>query len=242
MTSNDGAPRLDSHKQTIDEPEFATRTEAAYSRLHEAIVNGSLAPGQKLLLRNLIDETGFGASSLREALSRLVSDRLVRVSGQRGYWVEEISREAFEDILELRLLLEPEGLVRSVANATPDWEVAVIDAHEKLARVEEALDGDRDALGRQWELGNRAFHHALIQNCGSPWLLHFVEMLAEQSERYRRKGISSHAVPKEKLLAEHKAICDAALERNGPLAGELLKAHIRNSAKGLLAAVFPAKP
>lgn len=221
---------------------FATRTEAAYARLREDILNGTLRPGEKLPLDRLRGEYGFGLSSLREALSKLSSERLVRTAGQRGYWVESISREEFDDITRMRLLLEPEALHRSIANASLDWEAQLVAAFHRLRRVEETLDDAPREQSGLWERENRAFHHALIRNCGSPWMLRFVTTLSEQSERYRRQAVAILAVPKEKLLSEHQALFDAAMSRNPGVAAELLRVHINNSAQGLSKALFVAAP
>lgn len=206
--------------------------------IREDILSGNFEPGRKLLLDHLRTQYGFGSSPLREALSRLAADRLVMAKGQKGYWVAAISEDEFNDITSMRLFLEPEALERSIERATIDWESSVVAAFHRLSRVEDALDVAPARLSGEWERENRAFHLALIENCGSPWLLRFVLVLAEQSERYRRQAVARQAVPKETLLREHRAIFDAAMDRNAGLASELLKVHIKNSAVGLAKTLF----
>jgi DNA-binding GntR family transcriptional regulator len=222
-----------------DKPAFATQAEAAYWRIREDILSGALKPSHKLRLERLRDSYGFGASPLREALSRLAAESLVHTLGQRGYWVAPISEAEFADITGVRMVVEPEALARSIRNATLEWEGRVAGAFHRLSKVEAALDTDRAALGAAWERENRAFHLALIENCGSPWLLRFASTLFEQSQRYRRQAIFLEAVPQEVLQKEHLAIRDAALKRNAGLACELLKAHIAETADGLARALFP---
>jgi len=234
--SNDQATQ-----ETATTDKFATQSEAAYSMVREDIINGRLEPGRKLLLDHLKTLYGLGSSPLREALSRLAADRLVTAKGQRGYWVAAVSESEFNDITDIRLLLEPEALQRSIGNATLDWESRLVAAYHRLSRVENALDANPERMSGEWERENRAFHLALIDNCGSPWLLRLVASLSEQSERYRRQGVARQAIPKETLMREHKAIFDAAMERNTGLATELLKIHIKNSARGLSQAIF-ARP
>ncbi|MAY88511.1 MAG: transcriptional regulator [Pseudooceanicola sp.] len=218
--------------------EYSTRTEAAYARLRDDILSGELKPGEKLRLERLRDSYGFGLSSIREALSKLSSEQLVGTTGQRGYWVEPISREEFDDITNMRLFIEPEAVERSIANATLDWEAQFVAAYHRLVGVEKSLDAMRETASAAWERENRNFHHRLIVNCGSDWMLRFVATLIEQSERYRRQAVRLNAIPQEILQAEHRAIYDAALARNGRLAAELLRVHISNSAKSLAAALF----
>lgn len=115
----------------------------------------------------------------------------------------------------------------------------MVAAFHRLSRVESSLDQAPERLSGEWEQENRAFHLALIDNCGSPWLLRFVAMLSEQSERYRRQAVARQAVPKETMMREHKDIFTAAMDRNAGLATELLKLHIKNSARSLAKAILP---
>jgi GntR family carbon starvation induced transcriptional regulator len=237
---NSQAP--DSQPNSAPADAFATQSEAAYSRIRQDILSGALLPGRKLLLEGLRDQYQFGSSPLREALSRLTSDRLVIAKGQRGYWVASISQEDFEDITAMRLYLEPHAVQLSIANATLDWEGRLVAAHHRLRRLEGLLQTDPVGLSGDWDRENRAFHLALIDRCQSEWLLRFVQTLAEHSERYRRQAIALRAVPKERIQREHQAIFDAAIERDASLAAELLKRHIRNSAASESKAIFGETP
>lgn len=217
---------------------FATQSEAAYFRLREDIITGALQPNEKLLIGPLRERYGFGTSPLREALSRLAADRFVIAKGQRGFRVVPISKEEYLDIIDMRLMLEPEALARSIRNATLKWEGDVAAAYHRLSRIESNLDRAPSAMSAEWERENQSFHYALIENCGSPWLLRFVQTLSEQAERYRRRGVAMQAVPKERLIKEHGAIFEAALERNATLAAELLKVHINSTAERLAEVLF----
>lgn len=225
------------HDLSAGDP-FATQSEAAYVFIREDILSGRLKPAQKLRLEALRAQYGYGASPLREALSRLAAERLVTARGQRGYWVAAISAAEYADIVDMRLQLEPMALARSIANASPDWEARLTLAYRQLCAVEGILDTDPEGLSGDWERENRAFHRALIGNCGSDWLLRFVAVLSEQSERYRRQALALQAVPKETLLREHREIYEAAMARKAGLAVELLKLHIRQSADGLGRTLF----
>jgi len=64
----------------------------------------------------------------------------------------------------------------------------------------------------------------LISACGSSMLLKFCAQLYDQNVRYRQLS-GKKAYPTRDITAEHGAICDAALARDGDLAAELLVAH-----------------
>jgi len=58
-----------------------TLIETAYQQVRHDIVAGELAPGEKLRVEHLKDRYAVGASTLREALTRLVSETLVIAQG-----------------------------------------------------------------------------------------------------------------------------------------------------------------
>jgi len=82
-----------------------TLVESAYRALRRDIIEGRLAPGEKLRVEHLKDDYGVGAGTLREALSLLISDALVVSQGQRGFRVAPVSIEDFEDITRTRVML-----------------------------------------------------------------------------------------------------------------------------------------
>ena len=80
--------------------------DAAAVKLRDRILDGTLAPGQRLIARELMDATGLGASTLREALQRLASDGLVKLSPNRGAEVQRFSRRDVRDLFQVREALE----------------------------------------------------------------------------------------------------------------------------------------
>ena len=204
--------------------EPTTLVEAAYQRLRDDIVEGILAPGEKLRVEHLKDRYGVGAGTLREALLRLVSDALVLVQGQRGFRVAPISLTDFEDITRTRVLIETEALRQSIQAGDEEWEADLVSAFHLLSRAEERLAQDHGAVA-EWETRNRIFHENLIQACPSRWLHHFQAILYRQSERYRRLSVFRRPIPRD-VHAEHQALFEAALRRDAAQATTLLRDHI----------------
>lgn len=79
------------------------QSERAYVALRDMIVRMELRPGADLSERVLSDQLGFGRTPVREAILRLVSDRLVEISAGRGMSVAPINFEEVRDIYEVRL-------------------------------------------------------------------------------------------------------------------------------------------
>src|SRR5690242_19785121 len=98
----------------------ATRSDWVEERLRAAILQGELEPGQRLHANDLADRWDVSATPLREAFQRLASDGLVEMLPQRGARVTDVSIEEAGQIYELRLLLEPLCLRRSLEASDDD--------------------------------------------------------------------------------------------------------------------------
>ena len=91
----------------------ASRTiaESAYRRIRQDILWGRFAPGSPLRSDELRARYGIGVSPLREALTRLVSERLVTSVGQRGFRVAPLTAYDVEDTMQTRIIMAIAGLV-----------------------------------------------------------------------------------------------------------------------------------
>ncbi len=202
-----------------------TLIEYAYQNLRRDIVRGILQPGSKLRIEQLRARYQVGSSTLREALTLLLSDALVTAEGQRGFKVSPVSMDDFRDITRLRKMMETLALRESIENGDDNWEAGVVAAFHRLSLVEERLEREADEVAESWEERNRAFHEALIAGCASKWLHHFRGILYQQSERYRRFCLVARDTGRN-VHAEHKGIMEAVLARNADLACALTEEHI----------------
>ena len=202
-----------------------TLVEAAYLRLRRDIIEGAYAPGEKLRVEHLKDTYEVGAGTLREALLLLVTDALVVAQGQRGFRVAPISIADCEDISRTRVLLETEALRQSIARGDDAWEAALVAAFHRLTRAEQKLTDNDTSTTEEWEKCNHAFHDALIAASPSRWIRHFEQILYQQSERYRRISLFRQPITRD-IHAEHHALFDATLARDGVRATSILSEHI----------------
>jgi len=215
-----------------------SQTEDAYLRLRDDIIAAVLAPSSKLRIDFLRQSYGFGASALREALSRLVSDGLVEAEAQRGFWVAAISREELNDITAARQVIEVEALRQSIQFGTLEWKGRVVAARHSLERVESSMKESTREVIMEWERSNRAFHMALISGCPSQWLLRFTELLYDQSQRYRHRTVLRRPIPRPGLSPEHTEIVVATLNRDLERACMALSKHIENTARAVAKSIF----
>jgi GntR family transcriptional regulator, carbon starvation induced regulator len=203
-----------------------TLAERAYLDLRQDIVQGHLAPGERLRVEHLKDRYEVGAGTLREALALLVSDALVTVEGQRGYRVSEISLSDLKDLTDTRVMLETDALRQSIRLGTTQWETELAEAFERLTQAEQQRGGLEP---KHWEQANQRFHEALISAHRSPWSKYLLGILYRHGERYRHVAIrmgATQAVTRD-VHAEHLSIYQAAMARQEARAALALEAHIR---------------
>ncbi|MEP3244607.1 MAG: FCD domain-containing protein [Sneathiella sp.] len=220
---------MELHKNRTNEnetlPVAKTATEAAYSAIREDILSGHLPPESRLRVEHLRRDYGVGSSTMREALSRLISDTLVTTEGQRGFRVAPISLADFRQIASMRKLLEAEAITDSIKYGDDEWEAQIVAAFHKLSKVEEQLPNQAAHLAADWENRNQAFHDALVSACSNRWLMHFRKVLYDQSSRYLRISLVERNVTRN-VHAEHEALYKAILDRDIELACKLSDQHI----------------
>lgn len=222
--------------KTAARREARTLIDGAYHRLRNDVITGRLAPGIRMKVERLRAEYGVGGSTLREALTRLCADGLAISEGQRGFRVAPVSLDDLKDVTALRQLLETRALREAIANGDGDWEVGVATAYQELSAVEARLAEDRVAHAGAWEERNRAFHRALVAACRSHRTQHFIDILYDQHERYRRLSLVRHSAERD-IHAEHEAIFTAAMARDADLACRLAEEHITRTADILSAGI-----
>ncbi|WP_052628278.1 MULTISPECIES: GntR family transcriptional regulator [Sphingomonadaceae] len=203
-----------------------TLVSTTYLALRKDIIQGRLAPGSKLRAEHLKDVYNVGAGTLREALSLLASDALVVIQGQRGFRVAAMSPSDFHDITETRIVLECQALRLSIHVGDDEWECTLTAAFHRLNLVEQRFRANRNEMFEEWESANKGFHEVLISRCGSPWTQHFLKVLYNQAERYRRVLLPNRPESRD-VHAEHEAIFSATMARNEDAACDLLSSHIR---------------
>lgn len=211
-----------------------TQADEALVQLRRDIITGEFEPGKRLRPDQLEKRYDIGRNPVREALSRLAVEGLVRGEGQRGFQVAPVIREELIDIADLRQRFSTMALMRSITLGDEDWEADIVAAYHRMSRMEANLTGDPASYADEWEQRNSAFHSALEAACGSPWLLHFCSLLYEQSERYRR-AVVRYPELRPSIHAEHKAILEACLARDAQEACRLLADHILGGAEATLA-------
>jgi DNA-binding GntR family transcriptional regulator len=209
--------------------------EQAFHRLRHDVLTGNFAAGRKLKVEELQDAYGFSSSPLREALSRLSQEGLVRADERRGFRVAPLSMDDLGDITRMRLMLDVQALREAIEHGDDAWEAGIVAAYYRLEKVESRLPEGPVILDEEWSALHRDFHAALLAACPSPRQLRWSASLFDQAERYRRFS-ARHRKALRRKSNEHKRIMDATLRRDADTACALLSDHIRGTLRNVEAA------
>ncbi|WP_156724283.1 GntR family transcriptional regulator [Streptomyces apocyni] len=200
-----------------------SRTQYVLEAIKHRILTGQLSPGQSLVESELATQFGVSKTPVREALKTLAGTGLVVMSQYKGVTVRMVDAAMAREVYDVRLLLEPEALRRSVRRG------ASLDvASEALARSDSAADAAERSLA------NRAFHRALYLPCGNPLLTRMLDEVRDQAALV--SAVAWSETPSwEREAAEHREILRLALAGDDDAAALALHTHIAS----FVARAFP---
>jgi GntR family transcriptional regulator, carbon starvation induced regulator len=199
-----------------------------YRRLRADILNCRLEPGERLRFELLRKQYLVGVGTLREALSHLVSEGLVRTEAGRGFYVAPVSLTDMLDIAEWRVEFEVRAVTQSIQNGDEAWEAEIVTAHHLLSKTEVPSVDASAEVRDLWKTRHHRFHESLGAACGSPWLLHFRSILFDQALRYQRL-VALHGAQKLHKKDDHREIMEAVLARDVKRASHAVEQHIRRT-------------
>jgi DNA-binding GntR family transcriptional regulator len=117
----------------------STLGDDVYQSLRAAVMEHTLAPGDRMNIDALARELEVSPTPVREALARLESEGLVRKRPLAGYTVSPLlTLEEFGDLFDMRLLLEPAAARWAAVRATDEQRARLV---VEAARTV-AADGD----------------------------------------------------------------------------------------------------
>jgi phosphonate utilization transcriptional regulator len=183
------------------------------------IVEGELAPGDKLNEADWAARLHVSRGPVREAFRALEQAGLVRTVKNRGVFVRTVSLAEADEIYAVRAVLE-EAACRKLAATIDARQLAVL--RDWLDAMRAALDArDHDAYTR----ANVAFHDAIVAAAGNLKLYETYRRLVSELSLFRRAALVVHADAMERSLAEHRAILTALASRDADHAAALMHAH-----------------
>jgi DNA-binding GntR family transcriptional regulator len=189
--------------------EHQTLNDRAYGALKQELISGGFSPGQTLVIRKLAETFGISTTPIREALQRLVAERLLEMQNNRSVIVPLLSATAFDELTHIRIAVE--GLAGEMA-ATRMSESGLVELQATLAGMQRAIEaGDASAYLSL----NEAFHFTIYQHAGAPILLNMIRDLWGRVGPYLKLLMQADRyIPRSNDA--HRRIVAALEQRNGP--------------------------
>lgn len=204
----------------------------AYAQIRERILSGRLAPGERVTVRPLSDELDLSPTPIRTALTALERQGLLEARDHRGFFVPELDAEDFEEIYELREVLEGVASRHAATSESRSELVAKLRellAAQRIAIEENAIDhyGDLDV----------DFHREIWHESGRTRLASVADNLFGQM-RVGNNISANVAGRPEASLNEHAEIIEAIESGNASRAEIAVRAHIRSAGQALLGSLL----
>ena len=160
--------------RNIDPVRRLNVSETVAAAVRTMIVDGRMAPGERINEVRLSQALGVSRTPLREALNRLAAEGALSSTPAIGYSVRVLSVEEFEQLYDLRPLLDPEAL--RLAGLPGAARLAKLEAlNRRFAATHDAEDAI--SLDDEW-------HMELIAACPNRVLIEMIEAVVLRTRRY----------------------------------------------------------
>lgn len=196
-------------------------------KIRDAIAVGQLAPGNRLVERELCEITGVSRTLIREALRQLESEGLVEVIPNKGPIVATISARQAREVFQLRAELE--GLASQLfAELATDAQMKAL--QDAFAQLREAY-GSGDSA--KMLAAKSRFYDCLVEGSGNETLGTVLRQLHARAMVLRATSLSQpgRTAESERELVE---IMKAIRKRDGAAARKASVAHITKAAQAAL--------
>jgi len=206
--------------------------DGVYDNIYRRLMSLEIAPGARIAIDVLARELEISQTPVREALSRLEREGLVRKAHLIGYSAApQLTRKQFDDLYEFRLLLEPEGSRLAALNMTAAT-LAEIEA-AGAAMQNSGPPGDRNSRYSRFAQADAHFHDAILRIGGNNVMR---QALSGQHVHLHIFRLMYHARVTDEALDEHERLLAAFRAGDPDAARQAMQDHIKRSYDRLLPA------
>jgi DNA-binding GntR family transcriptional regulator/transposase len=179
-------------------------------KLRDAIMDGHFPPGTRLVESTLCEMTNVSRTTIREALRRLESERLIVNVPNRGPSVVVITPREADQIYHVRKLLEGEATALFTRESTP----------EDIARLTRALRDFESAVKHHQPIerirATSAFYEIILNGCGNNIIQEILASLLARINVLRAKSMSNEG--RDRHSADEMRNILEAIRRRDPVA------------------------
>ena len=213
-------------------PRPSSVVEGVYDSIYHRLMALEIAPGARIPIDVLARELGVSQTPIREALTRLERESLVRKEHLIGYSAApQWTRKQFEDLYAFRLLLEPEAARLAALNMTSD----ALNGLETVAADMEHGDKpvDRTTRYSRFARADAHFHDEILKIAGNEVIR---ATLSNQHVHLHIFRLMFNTRVTQEALEEHEGLLDAFRAGDPDQAVKAMRQHVERSRDRLLSA------
>jgi len=187
--------------------------------IEEALLNGELRPGDRIVEAELARQAGISRGPVREAIRQLVGEGILVSYPSRGTFVTQWTPRAVEEAYTLRAVLERFAIQEAAKRITPEEIAQLQAAVDEMAR--RSRQDDIQTLTRL----DVQFHEQLYIFSGHTLLQRTLSQLRRRLYCLMAmdRGFTAH---RSEIAADHQLIVDALRAGDAAAAGEIIVTHI----------------
>jgi len=207
----------------------ASLTDALYESVRRRIVDGDIAPGEKVTEARLAAEYNVARPTARASLERLAATGMLIRSAHKTAVVPTLDAADIVDVFIGREAVES-CAVGLLADSHASRGAALRAQADLAAAVER---GDFSV-----QVGaDMRFHRSLVADAGSSRLARMHELIMGEVELTMGQYLAHRATPPETIVAEHEEILAAISAGDTAAARDALSSHLSNARARLLARI-----
>ena len=193
-----------------------TLREKILETIRDAILKGTLKPGEKVAEPELAERFGISRTPIREAFRQLESEGYLTVIPRKGAVVTALSEQDVQEFYAIKSILEGYAAELAASRLT-EKEIEKLEAiNERLKTL--AKEGDVKAFFRV----HNEFHELFLKASGNSKLYELIQQLGLKFNRLRMASLSV-AGRMEISVAEHDNLLKAFRKHDGSMAEDLVK-------------------
>jgi DNA-binding GntR family transcriptional regulator len=208
----------------VDTPAHRSRADEVYDQLKRDIAEFNLVPGDRFTENELSERLGVSRTPVRQALFRLQQEGYVEVLFRSGWRVLPFDFEQFEQLYDLRMVLETTAAHRLCADSLR-VDRALLDELVAIWLVPAAERSSDMAQVSKWD---EEFHCKLVSAAGNAEMARVHRDVTDRIRIIRRLDFTKQARI-DATYDEHAKILKAIQRKRGDQAAMLLRAHIETS-------------
>ena len=194
-------------------------TNQAYEYLYNKIISCEYLPGQELNEKQLLEETSFGRTPLREALLMLQSESLIEIFPRKGMRITAFTEKSIDDLYQTRKLIEPPVCRKYITLYSKS---RLLEFQKMFERAEDASDVEEYRI-------DTSFHSYLISITDNNILINMYHSIMIHQMRMAVYAAMQDSSNRMGNLKQHKAIIDALLRENEEDVQDAIVLHINHS-------------